>query len=235
MANDNEFLNLEQSDNSDSSEKLILGKFKEQSELEKAYTELETKLTSSGQELGELKRVVGELQTRVVTQQTVVPQEEEEEDEDQEYFKSPAKAVRKLIEQALEPIATATFVQQKDSLRSDPLFVKYEAEIDTIVNQIPSLKKQPGVVGQLFKMVKGMHYDPAEEEKRIRGLIKDEQDGKVAGSLEGGSSGGIQKVGKQADLTSDEKRIAVRFNPGIPADEAYKKYAEKKAKYGGGA
>ncbi len=208
-------------------ETLILGKFKTQEDLTKSYSELEASFTRMSQELAENKRAMVELQTR----QPVRP-EEEEQDVDDLFFREPAKATEKVIKSAIGPIYNFLYEQQKEKFRDDPDFVKYESEIDTLINMQPGLKMQPGIIGQVLKMVKGLHFDPADFKRKVLEEHQASNREKTEGGLEGASAPG--DIGKKTEikLTSDEQRVAVRFNPGLSKEEAYKKYAEKKAKLG---
>lgn len=209
---------------------LILGRFKTPEDVVQAYSSLEPKLTQMGQENSELRRQLQELQTK----QTVPPVANTDEDINDLFFQEPAKAVEKIISKALDPLISSNFAREKEAYRSNPDFVKHEAEIDAIVSQMPNLKTQPGIVGQLFKMVKGLHFDETEYEKQVREKVQAEIAGKVGGSLESGTPPGLPVTHKTVELTADEKRVARRFNPELEPEEAYKKYAAKKAKIGGG-
>ena len=221
----------EEPQGSEATPDLILGRFKTPEDVTKAYSELEPKFTQASQEAAELRRQLQELQARQV--QPVTPQTEEPDINDL-FFQEPAKAVEQIVKKALDPLITSNFSREKEAYRSDPDFAKHEAEIDAIVSQMPNLKTQPGIVGQLFKMVKGLHFDEKEYEQQIRGKVQAEIAGKVGSSLEGGIPPNLPSNAKTVELTAEEKRVARRFNPGLEPEMAYKKYAEKKAKCGGG-
>jgi len=213
------------------SETLILGKYKTQKELEDAYSEVQAEFTRKSQELADTKRVLETLQTRQNTEM-----EEPEEDDDQLFFREPAKATQKVVLSALNPIYEFLYEQQKQTLRDNPKtkdeFAKYEAEVDTLIAMQPQLKVKPGVVAQAFRMVQGLHFNPDEFTRKVLADHQATNGGKVADSLEGVTSPGIPEKKEVVNLTAEEKKVALRFNAGMSEEEAYKKYAEKKAKCG---
>lgn len=229
---DSDFSNTDKTSTEENKETLILGKFKSQADFEEGYRGLEGEFTKRSQELADLKRTLEELQTRQTTVNTQVA-EPEDEDEDQLFFQAPSKATEKVISKAMAPVYEFLYAQQKETFRSDPLFVKYEKEVDAIANMKPEVKTQAGSVAQIFKMVKGLHLEDLEEQ--LRAKIKTEMENKQTGSLEGASSSTDTNTAntKDVSLTEDEKKVAIRFNRGMPAEEAYKKYADKKARCGG--
>lgn len=231
---DNDFLNLEEPNGEGSGEQKpqpILGRFATQADLERAYSELEGEHTRKSQELADHKRMLQELQQQQQYQQQ--QHTPEEEDPNQLFFEAPAQATEKVVNKAMQPLYNFMYEQQKDKFRADPLFLKYEAEIDQLANMQPSVKMQSGSVAQMFKMVKGLHYEDLEA--NLREQIKAEGRAKIGGSLEGSDAPHLPGNTdlKLPELSDEEKRVAVKFNSGIPKEEAYKKYAEKKAKLGG--
>ena len=225
---DDDFLELDDKKGGEG-EQLLLGKFKTPEDLAKSYTELERELTSKSQALAEKERLLQQQQQLPVIQQPVV------EDEDSNFFESPTKSIEKVVGKMMSPLLDSQYYQQKEAYRTGNAdFSKFEAEIDQIVTNMPHLKTQPNIVGQLYKMVRGLHFDEKEYETRITEKVRAELAGKVEGSLEGGGAVGTgTKKEKAITLTKDEMRVARRFNPGLTAEEAYKKYADKKSKYGG--
>jgi len=216
--------------NSEQPEELILGRFKTADDLASAYKELEGEFTRKSQTLSEKERMLTELQTTPPYRQEPG---EDEDDDDQLFFKEPAKAIEKVVRKIVDPLFTSTYNHQKEAFKSDPDFLKYENEIDNIITQFPKLKTQPNIVGQIFKMVKGLYFDPVEFESKVREKLKTEHHEKVAGGLEGSTPSEGLSGTTPTNLTDDEKRVAIRFNPGITKEEAYKKYAEKRVKCGG--
>ena len=213
-------------------ETLILGKYKTQKELEDAYSEVQAEFTRRSQELAETKRQLGELQNR----QVQVPDVLEEEDDDQLFFREPAKATQKVVVNALTPIYDFLYEQQKQALRSDPEFLKYEGEVDQLIAMQPQLKVKPGVVAQAFKMVKGLHFDPEEFKKQILVSQQNLNDDKRGNSLEGAAAPGVPERTEAPMLSDEEKRVALKFkDPGVSDADALKKYAENKVKLGGKA
>jgi hypothetical protein len=213
-------------------EQLILGRFKSQDDLVKSYKELETKFTQGSQEAADLKRMIQELQVRVPQQQ-----KEEQVDLDTVYWEKPSKLREDLlndVRKLLEPLAMTQFQVEKTHLKSDPMFVKYEAEIDQLIGQLPpQLKSQPGMLGELFTLVKGRHQNEIleDERKRIRKEIEEGREGAIFGSLEEPSGGEhLSNKTRLPSLTDEEKRVAEQFNPELSKADAHKKYAEKKVK-----
>lgn len=215
-------------------EQLILGKFKTSEDLANSYTALEAEFTRKNQELAANKHALEELQ-RVRPQE---PVQEDDEDDDQLFFQQPAKATEKVVSRAMSPIYEFLYEQQKESLRSNPDFVAYEQEIDALLNLQPQMKMKPGIVAQVFKMVKGLHFDPESYKKQVitehQEAEKARREGKVLDSLEGSAAPEVNRGAKtEPKLSDEEKKVALKFNPGVSAEEAYKKYAEKKVKSGG--
>ena len=240
MAKD-DFLNLDPEDErlrkeKEEKDKMILGKFKTAEDLTKAYSDLEADHTKRAQELADAKREAEEAKAKLAAlpAPVVQPAKGEEEDLNTMFFTEPAVAVEKVIKKFIEPLYSNVYAQEKAALKSDPEFATYEAEIDTIVNNMPQLKTQPGIVNQLFKMVKGLHFDPVKFEADVREKIKTESDDKTKTGLEGGSPPGLpNRDTKVVQLSDEEKLVAHRFHPELPLEEAYKKYGERKKKWGG--
>ncbi len=226
MPDNEDFLNL---DDKNKDGELLLGKFKTPEELAKAYTELEGEFTRRSTENAELKRINEQ------RQQMPVIQQQPTQDDEINFFENPAAAIEKVVGKMVSPLIEAGYHQQKESYRTgNPDFAKYEAEIDQIITQMPHLKTQPNIVGQLFKMVKGLHYDEKAEETRLTAKIKAELAGKQEGALEGGGASDLAKPRDgEITLSAEEQRVARKFNPGLPAKEAYKRYHDLKVKHGG--
>jgi len=211
---------------------LILGKFKTQEDLIESYSAAQSELTRKSQELADTKRSLEALQTQ--QPQQIQQQAGEEEDIEQLFFREPVKVLKKEVGQAVAPIFEFIYNQQKEPFRSDPEFVKYEQDVDKIINMQPGLKTQPGIVAQVFKMVKGLHFDSDEFEKQVIEKYKKTSQRKIEGSLEGATQSDDLSQGKDLpDLSAEEKRVALSFYPGASREEAFKKYAVQKAKVGG--
>lgn len=201
-------------------QELILGRFKTEDELANAYRELEKAYTQSQQYLSEVQR-----RTQELTKQ----QKEPEADASEQFWQDPTGSIEKIISKRFEPLIQGQYESQKASMRTDPEFLKYEPHIDQIVNMYPNLKEQAGIVPQLYKMVKGLFFDEADFERRVREKIKMESVNKMGASLESGGAPPNMPAIKY-ELTPDEKKVALKFHQGIAPDEAYKKYAEAKAR-----
>lgn len=181
--------------------------------MEKAYTQ-------SQQYLSEVQR-----RTQELTKQPKAP----EADASEQFWQDPTGSIEKIISKRFEPLIQGQYESQKASMRTDPEFLKYEPHIDQIVNMYPNLKEQSGIVPQLYKMVKGLFFDEADFERRVREKIKMESVNKMGASLESGGAPPNTPAIKY-ELTPDEKKVALKFHQGIAPDEAYKKYAEAKAR-----
>ena len=208
-------------------DELILGKFKTPEDLAKAYSELEGKFTQTSQESAATKKTVEELQAKIQTISTQAPIKPEENDDDyQQIFVDPKGAIEKIIEKSNAPFKDALFEMGKQAFKAaTPDFEKYEARINEIVATMPNLKTQPGIVGQLYKMVRGLDFDPAAYEKEVREKLKKETQDKVDGALEEGGASELPGGGsKKATLSEEEKRTARKFNPNMAPEEAYKRY-----------
>jgi len=212
-------------------EKLILGKFKSPDDLATAYSNLESEFTRKSQELSANKQLLESLQNRVPDAPPIEPPEDDDNIDDL-FFREPAKATAKVIQQAVSPIFEFMYEQQKVALRSDPEFVKYEKEVDQLLNMQPQLKLKPGVVGEVFKMVKGMHFDPEEFTRMVLEKHKERQQEKGEGGLESPSASNLGGEKKDAPLSAEEKAVAEKFYSGMPKDEAHKKYAASKKRLG---
>jgi hypothetical protein len=214
-------------------QELILGRFKTPDELANAYRELEGKFTQTAQEKAEYERSLQELKVR---QQFAIPQQQAptqpQADDNELFWKSPVEVINRVVMKAFEPLATNQYEAQKERFRSDPDFVRYESQIDAISQQYPQLKTTPGIVGNLYKMVRGLNFDEAEFERRVREKVAAEQRAKVQGSVEGG--GASREAGQEPRirLTEDEKRIAIKYYPELSTEDAIKRYADNKRKAG---
>lgn len=216
-----------------SGEQAILGKFKTVDDLAKSYKELEAKNTQTSQETAELRRQLQELQTAVQQEETA----KEPEDMNIKYWQNPASIIDDMetrLNKLLEPLVTVQIETQKVQLRQDPYFVKYENEVNTMLNSLPTtMRNQPGILGELFNLVKGRHQNEILEDriKKLRTELMENKGDIILGSLEE-PSGGETFTGKETTvrLTDEEKRIAEQFNSDLSPAEAHKKYAEKKAR-----
>lgn len=214
---------------------LIHGRFKTHEEASAAYPEAEKAMTQALQEAADLKRQFQELQNMQVTQQPAAQQPQE--DINELFWKSPVEVINRVVAQGLEPVYKNYYETQKDKFRSDPEFQKYESQIDFIANQYPNLKTQTNIIGQLYKMVKGLNFDEGAYKNQVREEVKNEMLNTQLGSVEGGSAGRLPggNLPVNQELSDDEKRVAEKFYmpDGLSREDAYKKYAEVKVKHGG--
>lgn len=123
-------------DNSEQTEeeKLLAGKFKDVSELEKAYQNLEKEKSRQGNELGELRSKVDQLIPMVQQQANQQPQKEtEEEVSEEDFWDNPQKAVQSQVKSALneelEPIKQE-FTQSKAEKAKNQLLEKQPDAFD---------------------------------------------------------------------------------------------------------
>jgi hypothetical protein len=218
-------------------DELILGRFKSPDEVIKAYAEAEAKMTQANQKASELERINQELQTRLVAQPAAKKDTVDNINDDELFWTKPMEVINKVIRQNMEPFTMTYYEQQKSSLRSDPEFQKLEAQIDGIANMYPDVKTKPGAVEQLFKMVKGLNFNPTEFENRVREKIKLEEEQKRTGMVEGGQGrDNFVPAGTMPPLTEEEKRVAKNqyYAMGVTDEqEAYKRYADAKVRMGG--
>jgi len=229
---DNDFLDLEGKE--EKKEELILGKFKTSNELEKAYSELESKFTQTAQEAAATKKTVEELQAKIQTVQ--VEARPEEEDDENLIFTNPKLAIEKAVQKAIEPFVRGSAESNIENFCSlHPEFEPYKEKVKEFVKQNPNAAKQPGEIGQLFKAVRGLEFDPVAFEKEVREKLKKESQDKVNGSLAEGDAGGLpENNSKKITLSEEEKRVARKFNPGLSPEKAYERYVGLKTKHGGG-
>ena len=164
-----------------------------------------------------------------------------EENLDELYWTSPTKVLEKILDrrlsQAVDPFYEDRYEMQKAKYANDPNFQRYAPQIDELIRTDPKLKSQPGVVDKLYRAVRAMEFDPDAERKRIEAEVIQRMQNKQTGSLEsaGTPPGATPPASQQINLTDDEKRVAIKFNPSISADEAYKKYQANKSKWQQGA
>lgn len=215
-------------------QELILGRFKTQDELVKAYQEAEKAMTQALQDKAVYERQFQELQNMQINQQ---PVQQPQEDDNELFWKSPVEVINRVVARSVEPLSKTYFEMQKEKFRSDPEFQKYESQIDFIASQYPNLKTQPNIIGQLYKMVKGLNFNEDEYKNRVREEVKNEMLNKNLGSIEGGSAAPYPtgNIPIKIELSDDEKQVAEKFYmpDGFSREDAYKKYAEAKVKAGG--
>lgn len=217
----------ERSQKEKESKELILGRFKSQDELAKAYQEAEAKMTQEAQKRAEYERRLQELEA-VRQQQTPPPQEE---DINELFWREPARAVEKVFAKMVDPLVEDRYEATKANLRAnDPDFAMYEANLDTLVRQKPELRTARGGVEQAYKMVKGFMFDPVSYERKLREKWEAERSGKIGGSLEGASHTPPIGSTTQVSLSDEEKKVAIRFYDDVPPEQAIAKYADAKAR-----
>ena len=119
---------------------------------------------------------------------------------------------------------------QKVRYANDPDFKRYEQQIDQMMSLQPGLKRQPGAVDKMYKVLKAFDFDPAGFEQQVRQKIIAESQGRIAGAVEGGSPP-APLTPQSISLTTDEMRIAEKYYPELNQQEAHKKYAESKVKW----
>ncbi len=212
-------------------------RFKTVEDQAKAYKEAEKLMTQRAQEAAELKRQLEqERLVRQTPQPVAQPVAQPEEDLNELYWKEPAKVMERLIGKHIEPFYTDRYEMQKAKYANDPEFQKHVAQIDQMVSINPQLKNQTGIVDKLYRVARAMEFDPDSERKRIEAEVMARFQSKQAGLVEGAGSPGAgpTPVATLADLTDEEKRVAVKFNSDLPQAEAFKKYAERKAKWAQG-
>ena len=141
------------------------------------------------------------------------------------------QVVQKIVTPLVSPFYDDRYESQKSQFANDPEFQKYAPQIDEMVRQQPQLKQQPGIVSKLYNAARALSFNVEDERRRIETEIRQKLNLKVEGTAEGvGSPGaGPSPTPVTAPLTDDEKRVAVKFNPSVPAEEAYKLYAKRKA------
>jgi|TARA_Y100000310_G_C20700503_1_gene829330 hypothetical protein len=207
---------VEPTDKKDGDQELILKRFKNQDELIKAYQESESALTQKSQRVTELERSAN--------QPPPAKEPEPQEDEDSLFWEKPLETIKKVVAKAIEPLGQGMVETQKDTLRKDPDFAKYEPEIDAILDQYPQLRQTPHVIPQIYKMVKGMHVEDMEKELRVK--WEKEQQVKEGTLLEG--AGVPETPGKESPLTAQEKTIAYKMFPDVTRSKAEEEYAKWK-------
>lgn len=231
---------VEGGEGGEDSEELILGRFKSQDDLTKSYQELEKKFTQLAQENSTFRKSQQEDQIRQMfpPQQAQVSQDQQE-DYNQQFWTNPVDTMSTKIEQLLDSkldfVYNQNYDAQKAAFASDPVFQQYEQQIDYIAkDQYPELRKQPGIVGQLYKMVRGLTFD---EEAFKRKTIEEYEKNRAAGAnngIEGASpSPSSIPASQKVDLSDAEKRTATQFFPDLKPEEAWQKYANAKVKMKG--
>ncbi len=213
-------------------------RFKTIEDQAKAYKEAETKMQHESQKRAELERQNQELQTRLSQHGTpsAPAAPAPEEDLDELYWKSPSKVMQRIIEKQIEPFFEDRYEMQKQKYASDPVFQRYAPQIDQMIKAQPELKQRPGIVDQMYKVVRALEFDPEAERKRIEAEVTQRLSNKQTGSLEGaGAPAGATPSTPGNELSDDEKRVAIKFNPDLAPAEAYKKYATAKTKWAQGA
>ena len=219
-------------------EQSLLGRFNSPEELAKSYQELEKKFTQTSQQNAEYARLQQENQVRqMFTPPTPAPPKPEE-NMNEMFWQNPAEVLQKLTERVIDSrldfVYDQNYEAQKAQYANDPQFKQYEQQIDMVVKQqYPELRKQPGVVSQLYKMVRGLSFD---EDSFKRQVIEDYERSKLAGAnsgIEGASPPSSAQVRQPINLSDDEKRVALQFYPDIKPDEAYQRYAASKSKMRG--
>jgi len=218
----------------DGGEQLILGRFKNQDEVTKAYQELEKKFTQTSQENATYRKQT-EIREVFPPQQPTQPVQEQPVNTDELFWTNPVGTMERLLDSKLDYVYTQNYEAQKAAYASDPQFTQYEQQIDFIVKeQYPELKKQPGIVGQLYKMVRGLTFD---EEAFRRKTIEEYELSKVSAAqsgIEGASaSPSSLPITQKVELSDTEKRIATQFHPDLKPEEAWQKYADAKTKMRG--
>jgi hypothetical protein len=208
------------------------GRFKTSEDLFKSYRELEAKFTQTAQAKADAERKLQELSIRATASPPPDKASENGEDLNARFWENPVEVMRRVTQDTIAPLVDTQWEAQKDKLRSNPEFSNLEPQIEAIVNQYPNLKFQPGSAQQLFKMVKGLNYNEEEEYRKYKDRVLAEQNGKVAGAVEGGSAPPLPGQQQTVTLSDEEKMVARKFNPELSEAEAFVKYAEHKKKWG---
>lgn len=200
-------------------ETLILGRFKSQDDLADAYRNLEKKLGEQGQELGNLRQF--KTQAETMLRQPQQPQK----DPIEQFWEKPTEYVDGKIRSVVEPLHDIVIGQQKELARGKVKdFDKYEGEIDQILKQYPQLKSQPGIIPNLYKMVKAMHVEDIEAE--VREKLKAEEKAKSDSFIEEGSPPGSPQ--EKPTLSKAEKATAYKLFPELSKAKAEEEYAKWK-------
>lgn len=194
----------------------------------KAYKEAEKKMQQEANARAELERQNRELLGRQVP---AAPPVDEGKD-DELFWQQPTKVIQKIIDRQLQagvaPFIEDRYQMQKNTYANDADFKRYEPQIDQLVAAQPELKKQPGVVDKLYKVVRAMEFDPEAERKRIEAEVMQKHNIKVAGMTEGAGAVKDFAPTPKAELSSEEQSVAKRLYSELPPAKAYEKYAAAK-------
>lgn len=197
-------------------ETLILGRFKSPDDLAEAYKNLEKKLGEQGNELGNLRKLVTQAEATLKAQ----PQQPQKDPVEQ-FWEKPTEYVDGRIRSVVEPLHDIVIGQQKEMARGKVKdFDKYEGEIDQILKQYPQLKSQPGIIPNLYRMVKSMHVEDIEAE--VREKLKAEEKAKNDSFIEEGSPPGSPQ--DKPTLSKAEKGIAHKLFPELSKAKAEEEY-----------
>jgi len=195
------------------------------------YTELETKLSAMSENLGKVTEFISNFQKSPT-------KEEDKKDEisEEDFWANPLSHFKKLkedsksviseeVSKAIAPITDAFINVQKENLRKNADFTKYEPEMDSLLAQYPVLKQQPGIMEKLYKMVKGYHAEDIEKE--LREKITKEIQNKEFSSLESGTTP-EEKKEKTKTLTNEEKIVSHKMFPDYTREKAEEVYLKWK-------
>ena len=180
------------------------------------------------------KNELREQQTRVQQSASAQPPEP---DLNEAYWQKPAEVVRKIVAEMVDPFIEDRYELQKAKYATDPDFSKYAPQIDNMVKMQPELRKQPGIVDKLYRAARAMEFDPNAERERIRQQVLEEMKLKTGSSVEGAGTppGTPPSTITGNELNDNERKVAQKFYPDLSQQEAFKKYAENKAKWMQGA
>lgn len=194
----------------------------------KAYKEAEKKMQQEANARADLERQNRELLARQVP---VAPPVDEGKD-DELFWQQPTKVIQKIIDRQLQagvaPFIEDRYQMQKNTYANDADFKRYEPQIDQLVAAQPELKKQPGVVDKLYKVVRAMEFDPEAERKRIEAEVMQKHNIKVAGMAEGAGAVKDFAPTPKAELSSEEQAVARKLYSEESPAKAYEKYAAAK-------
>lgn len=212
-------------------QELILGRFKTNDDLAKSYQELERKMTQEAQTRAALERQLQEQALRDQARTATTPPPETNYDE--LFWQRPTEVIGKVVERFLSPFEEDRYQMQKTRFVQDPDFRKYEPQIDQMMSMQPELKRQPGSVEKMYRVLKALDFDQGQLEQQIRAKIAAEQQNKLGGAVEGASPT-PSATPTAVQLSEEEARTAVKFFPELTPQEAYKRYADNKVKFGVG-
>lgn len=212
-------------------EEILDPRFKTIEEQAKAYKEAEKKMTQSTQEAAELRRQNQELLARQQQPPVATPPP----DYNAMFWQNPAEVIGKIVEGYVAPFVEDRFELQKGRYAQDPNFKRYEPQIDQMVKMQPELKKQPGIVDKLYKVVRAMEFDPDTERKRIEEEVRAQIQGKQINSVEGTGTPSGAAPSQNAELDDKERAVALKFYPDMKPQDAFKRYGDNKIKSRQGA